>query len=83
METCLHSRGTALNARDLLTPVALFGFIGAQVLTKMGKTEDLESTCVLYMAILDTGARSDCVLNILLRLKAGPIRGAINCYLSA
>ena len=50
---------------------------------KNGKTEDLASTCVLYMAILDTGVRSDCVLNILLRLKAGPIRGAINCYLSA
>ena len=79
METCFHSRGAALNARDLLTPVALFGFIGAQVLAKMGKTEDLESTCVLYMAILDTGARSDCVLNILLRLKAVTIRG----YLSA
>ena len=43
----------------LLTPVALFGFIGAQVLAKMGKTEDLASTCVLYMAILGTGARSD------------------------
>ena len=58
----------------LLTPVALFGFIGAQVLAKMGKTEDLASTCVLYMAILGTGARSDCVL----RLKAGTIRGALN-----
>ena len=71
-----------LEKLDLLTPVALFGFIGAQVLAKMGKNEDLESTCVLYMAILDTGARSDCVLNILLRLKVSPIRGAINCDLS-
>ena len=68
---------------SLLIPVALFGFIGAQVLAKMGKTEDLESTCVHYMAILDTGARSDCVLNILLRLKAGTIRGTINSDLRA
>ena len=68
---------------SLLIPVALFGFIGAQVLAKMGKTEDLESTCVLYMAILDTGVRSDCVLNILLRLKVGTIRGAINSDFSS
>ena len=66
----------------LTTPVAFFGFIGAQVLAKMSKTGEMDYTCVPFVAILDTGARSDCVLNILLRLKVGTIRGAINCDLS-
>ena len=40
---------------DMLTPVALFGFIGAQVLAKMGKTEDLESTCGIFCHKKGTG----------------------------
>ena len=40
---------------DMLTPVALFGFKGAQILAKMGKTEDLESTCGIFCHKKGTG----------------------------